>query len=181
MEMQVLHDENVDLDNLTDADKCELQLTKDKIKQLIELRATAYNNLAAAQMKTEAYDQALRSIDNVLQLDENNVKALYRKSKILREKGETEAAILVLKKGLKMDPTSRVIAQDLRYLEAKRQDELRKEKHLYQRMFETSPEKERAVRAKLAKKATYRKWAFGIAASVAVAAASALMYHMLNA
>lgn len=176
-EMQILNDENIDVSKLTDSEKVELQLTKDKIKKLIELRAAAYNNLAAAQMKTEAFDQALKSIDNVLQLDADNVKALFRKAKILRETGETEAAILVLKKALKLDASSRVIAQELRYLESKRLEERRKEKNMYQRMFETTPEKEREKRERVAKKAAYKKWALGV--GMAVAAASAVAYQML--
>ena len=80
---------------------------KNRIKQLIELRAVAFNNLAAAQMKTEAYDQALTSVNNSLQLNEKNVKALFRKSKILSIKGEIADAIEAMKAAVSLEPSSR--------------------------------------------------------------------------
>jgi len=179
-EMQLLNDESKTaavINDFTDDQKKELQSVKDKIREIIDLRKTAFNNLAAAQLKTEAFDAALKSIDNVLQLDTDNVKALYRKSKILKEKGETEAAQLVLKKALKLDPTSRVIQNDLKQLEAKRVVELKKERSMYQRMLQTSPEKEQAAREKVARKQTLNKWVL-IAGSIAVAAASAVAFAM---
>jgi FK506-binding protein 8 len=42
-----------------------------------------YNNLAAAQMKIKAYDTALQSVANVLRCQPKNVKALFRKGKVL--------------------------------------------------------------------------------------------------
>ena len=42
-----------------------------------------YNNLAAAQMKIKAYDAALQSVENVLRCQPNNVKAVFRKGKVL--------------------------------------------------------------------------------------------------
>ena len=39
--------------------------------------------MAVAQMKIEAYDVALKSLDNVLMCQKNNVKALFRKGKVI--------------------------------------------------------------------------------------------------
>jgi FK506-binding protein 8 len=50
---------------------------------LLEDRLKVYNNLAAAQMKIKAYDAALQSVENVLRYQTNNVKALFRKGKVL--------------------------------------------------------------------------------------------------
>lgn len=41
-----------------------------------------YNNMAAAQMKIQAWDQALKSLENVLNCQPNNIKALYRKGSV---------------------------------------------------------------------------------------------------
>lgn len=38
--------------------------------------------MAAAQMKIEAYEAALKSIEHVLRCQKDNVKAIYRKSKV---------------------------------------------------------------------------------------------------
>nr|CAX74525.1 hypotherical protein [Schistosoma japonicum] len=40
------------------------------------------NNLAAAQLKVEAFDAAIMSCDTVLQSDPQNIKALFRKGKV---------------------------------------------------------------------------------------------------
>lgn len=51
---------------------------------LMEDRMKVYNNLAAAQMKTQAYNAALESVENVLRCQPQNMKALFRKGNILR-------------------------------------------------------------------------------------------------
>lgn len=38
--------------------------------------------MAAAQMKVEAYEAALKSVDIVLRCQKDNVKAIYRKAKV---------------------------------------------------------------------------------------------------
>ena len=38
--------------------------------------------MAAAQMKIEAYDAALKSVEHVLRCQKDNVKAIYRKAKV---------------------------------------------------------------------------------------------------
>ncbi len=52
------------------------------MRQIWEDRLKVYNNLAAAQMKLEAFDSALRSVDCVLRCQPKNVKALFRKAKV---------------------------------------------------------------------------------------------------
>lgn len=42
-----------------------------------------YNNMAAADMKLELYDAALKCVDNVLMCQPQNVKALFRKAKVI--------------------------------------------------------------------------------------------------
>lgn len=55
----------------------------DKLQEILDDRLKVYNNMAAAQMKIEAYEAALKSVDNVLRCQKDNVKAIYRKSKVL--------------------------------------------------------------------------------------------------
>lgn len=51
------------------------------LQALLEDRTKVYNNLAAAQIKIEAYEAALESVENVLRCQPQNVKALFRKGK----------------------------------------------------------------------------------------------------
>jgi FK506-binding protein 8 len=60
-----------------------MQDTEEELRDLLEDRLKVYNNLAAAQMKIKAYDTALQSVENVLRCQPNNVKAVFRKGKVL--------------------------------------------------------------------------------------------------
>lgn len=60
-------------------------------------------------MKICAWDAALISIDAVLTCKPENVKALYRKGKILDMKGNVNSAIPLLQKAAILDPENRAI------------------------------------------------------------------------
>lgn len=173
-EMSIVHAEVEDGDGEKQKMLDEL---KPLVKRLVELRATAYNNLAAAQLKTNALEAALRSVNNSLQLDETNVKALYRKGKILGVRGELPEAIAVLNTALKIEPSSRLIQTELLALSAKRKVELTKEKKMYERMIGNDPKtKEANAREKASSSSKLIKWGL-VAGGVAVAAISAVAYR----
>lgn len=52
-----------------------------ELQILLEDRIKVHNNLAAALIKTEAYDAALENVEHVLRCQPQNVKALFRKGK----------------------------------------------------------------------------------------------------
>lgn len=107
------------------------------LQALLEDRMKVYNNLAAAQMKTEAYEAALKSVENVLRCQPKNVKALFRKGKILQYKGERAAAYTTLLQASKLDPDSKAIQQELAVLKEKTAKDARHEKNLYKKMLGT--------------------------------------------
>lgn len=106
-----------------------------QLQDLLEDRIKVYNNLAQAQMKIQAYDTALKSIDTVLQCQPNNVKALYRKGKILEAKSDVTQAINLLRKAATLDPDNKTIQNELSKLILKSKREARNEKDLYQKML----------------------------------------------
>lgn len=108
----------------------------EKVQKLVELRSTTYNNLAMAQMKIEDFNGALKSVDAVLDIQANNVKALFRKGKILAEKGELDQAMDNLRKALALEPENRAVALELAKYGSKRRDELVTERHLAKRMLQ---------------------------------------------
>uniref|UniRef100_A0A672PKE3 Uncharacterized protein n=1 Tax=Sinocyclocheilus grahami TaxID=75366 RepID=A0A672PKE3_SINGR len=73
-----------------------------------DYRVKCLNNLAAAQLKLGQSDEALHTSRDVLFLDPQNVKALFRKGKLLSDKGEYEEAMENLKKALKLEPSTKV-------------------------------------------------------------------------
>lgn len=94
-----------------------------------------YNNLAAAQTKIEAWEAAMKSVETVLRCQPNNVKALYRKGKILDAKGDTNEAIPIFQKAATLDPDNKTFQNELSKLILKRSREQRNEKNLYQKML----------------------------------------------
>lgn len=54
-----------------------------QLQELLEDRIKVYNNLAQAQMKICAFDAALNSIETVLKCQPQNIKALFRKGKVI--------------------------------------------------------------------------------------------------
>ena len=113
----------------------EMETTNAQLQELLEDRIKVYNNMAQAQMKIQAYDAALKSIDTVLQCQPNNVKALFRKGKILEGKADVAGAIPLLRKAATLDPENKSIQNELSRLILKSKREARNEKDLYQKML----------------------------------------------
>ncbi|XP_029991867.1 FKBP prolyl isomerase 16 isoform X2 [Sphaeramia orbicularis] len=82
-------------------------------EEMREYRVKCLNNLATAQLKLEQTDDALHTSRDVLTLEPNNVKALFRMGKLLSDKGEYKEAMEVLKKALKLEPTTKAIHIEL--------------------------------------------------------------------
>lgn len=57
----------------------------DEEEEVREYRVKCLNNLAAAQLKLEQYEEALSTSRDVLTLEHNNVKALFRTGKVRRD------------------------------------------------------------------------------------------------
>lgn len=113
----------------------EIEPTNAQLQELLEDRIKVYNNMAQAQMKIQAYEAALKSVDTVLQCQPNNVKALFRKGKILEGKADVAGAIPLLRKAATLDPENKSIQNELSRLILKSKREARNEKDLYQKML----------------------------------------------
>lgn len=98
------------------------------------LLVKCYNNLAAAQLKVEAFSAALKSCNSALSRDASNVKALFRKGKVLACQKEFAESQTYLKMALAIEPANKTIHQELAKLLARLQQEVQSEKAMYQRM-----------------------------------------------
>lgn len=141
------------------------------LQLLLDTRLKVYNNLTATQMKMEAYEAALKSVDFVLKVQPNNVKALYRKGKILACQGNVSEAVSVLKKALKLEPETKIIQQELSRLLVRKQKEDRAEKAMYKRMFGGSSAGGGTAQRGRSRGDKIRNWMF-VAGAVAAAAAA---------
>ncbi|XP_034390343.1 peptidyl-prolyl cis-trans isomerase FKBP8 isoform X1 [Cyclopterus lumpus] len=82
-------------------------------EEVRDYRVKCLNNLAAAQLKLERYDEALHTSRDVLTLEPNNVKSLFRMGKLQSDMGEYKEAMEVLKRALKLEPSTKAIHVEL--------------------------------------------------------------------
>jgi len=125
-----------------DDKEIEIEVAMDKynlpenLQDLINEKIKTYNNLAQAQIKLEAFDSALASLKNVLKLDPNNEKGLYRKSKALDAKGETELAIGTLRRITRLYSNNKLAQGDLTRLLGRQNAYNQKAKEMSKKMLE---------------------------------------------
>ncbi|XP_034940663.1 peptidyl-prolyl cis-trans isomerase FKBP8 [Chelonus insularis] len=108
------------------------------LEDFLQNRTKIYNNLAAAQLKTEAYEAALESVENVLRVEPENVKALYRKGCILQKKGEYTEAMNNFNEAARIDPESTAISHQIKLLKVKNAQSTASQRDLYRKMFGTT-------------------------------------------
>ena len=113
-----------------------------QVEAIIQERSQTYNNLAAAQLKMQAFDSALRSVEECLNLAPKNVKALFRRAKILVEKGDIEKAIGDLRLASELDPQSEAIEFELQRLNSKLARQNQEQRAMYRRMMKMDEEQQ---------------------------------------
>ncbi|XP_046856847.1 peptidyl-prolyl cis-trans isomerase FKBP8-like isoform X2 [Xenia sp. Carnegie-2017] len=102
-------------------------------KDIVELRIKCWNNISACHLKAKEYMAARNTCDLVLGVDPDNVKALFRKGKVLRLQGEYEDSFKILKKANDLDPSNNLI-RELYIVRQKYEESRQKERTMYQRM-----------------------------------------------
>ena len=101
---------------------------------VVELKVKCWNNISASHLRVQEYTSAKKACDSVLKVDPNNVKALFRKGKVLIAENEFEEALELLKKANSLDPENRLIRRELQVARQKCGESREKERSMYQRM-----------------------------------------------
>lgn len=153
-----------------------------ELQALLEDRMKVYNNLAAAQIKTQAYDAALESVDNVLRCQPQNVKALFRKGRILHLKGEHSLAYTTLLHAAKLEPETKAIQQELAIIKEKNLRDAQHEKNLYRKMLGTHKTNNTATKnAKNKEKSKLsNKFAWSLVGGAVATVAGILVFRLLS-
>ena len=103
-------------------------------EEVIEMKVKCHNNLSASQIKVNAYQAALQSCNTVLNLRNNNVKAMFRKAKCQEALGDAEEALKCLKQASMLDPNNKMIHGELIRLSKCVKKNKQKESDMYKRM-----------------------------------------------
>ncbi|KAG8594403.1 hypothetical protein GDO81_001190, partial [Engystomops pustulosus] len=112
-----------------------VDFTPDEENELLDVKMKCLNNLAASQLKLDHFEAALKSCNMVLEQQPENIKALFRKGKVLAQQGEYSEAIAILRKALKLEPTNKTIHAELSKLVKKHADQKIVETAMYRKML----------------------------------------------
>ncbi|CAF1401216.1 unnamed protein product, partial [Didymodactylos carnosus] len=125
---------------------------KDQLKLLKDCLILVQNNIGQANLLLKKYSPCIEALDRVLKLDENNVKAWYRKGRALFEQGSYDQAVPALRKALQLGPDDKKIVQDmLKECETKLTKYKENEKQFYQRMFQSQQQSSSKSKQKINK------------------------------
>ncbi|XP_038633558.1 peptidyl-prolyl cis-trans isomerase FKBP8 [Scyliorhinus canicula] len=112
-----------------------VDFAEEEEEELMAVKVKCLNNLAAAQLKLEHFEAALKSSEAALQHQPNNVKALFRKGKVLAVQGEYTEAIPVLRKASRLEPSNKAIQIELSQLLRKQSEQRSMEQAMYRKML----------------------------------------------
>lgn len=104
-------------------------------KQAKALKITCNLNNAACKLKLKDYKQAEKLCTKVLELDGNNVKALYRRAQAYIQLADLDLAERDIKKALEIDPDNREVKMEYRLLKEKVREYNKKDAQFYGQIF----------------------------------------------
>ncbi|KAH9513247.1 Peptidyl-prolyl cis-trans isomerase fkbp8 [Bulinus truncatus] len=142
---------------LVDAD-LNAGLDKTSHSILTDSSVKCFNNMAACQLKIDAYDAAIRSCEKVLAAEGNNVKALYRIGKAYGAKGEIEQAIEFMRRAIKLDPESKMLNQEMLNLVRRKNKETATERELYKKMLGVKTNEKTSDKKTVKNSGSFIKW-----------------------
>ncbi|CAB4056775.1 FKBP8 [Lepeophtheirus salmonis] len=127
---QILDDAEIDIEVPIERHTLPLPL-----QLLIKERINALNNLAQAQMKNNSWESSLATLNQVLRLDPNNEKALFRKSKVFLQQGRESEAIGLLRRVTRLYTRNTVAKSELNKLLENRKKSRIHEERLSKKML----------------------------------------------
>ncbi|XP_018301096.1 peptidyl-prolyl cis-trans isomerase FKBP4 [Mycetomoellerius zeteki] len=115
----------------------DLKLDKQLEYNINNLRLALYNNMAICQLKRKNYQHVITLCTKVLNKDENNVKALYRRGVAYGNIGDNENATADLKAVLTLESTNHSAKEQFEVYNSRLQESLQRNKDMMRRMFKT--------------------------------------------
>jgi len=111
-------------------------LKEDQKKIAESLKIPCYLNIAACKLKIGDYQDVIKNCDDVLKVQPDNVKALFRKGQALNTLDVWDEAKQLLSRALELDPQNTDVKKELAILKQKRQQQDQKDKKVFGGLFE---------------------------------------------
>lgn len=109
-------------------------------QQLTTIRFSLHSNSALLQIKVNAFDDALKSASNAIELDKipdaDRAKAYFRKALANVSLKDDDQALEDLEAALKLAPSDAAIKKELGIVKKKRADQEKKDKAAYKKFFD---------------------------------------------
>jgi len=115
----------------------DLELDKQLEYNIDNLRLALYNNMAMCHLKQENYQHVVTLCTKILDKDENNVKALYRRGVAYGNMGDNEKAVADLKAILTLESSNQSAREQFDIYNTRLQESIKRNKDMVRRMFKT--------------------------------------------
>jgi len=116
--------------------KANLYLPENKSQiEIQELEQSILLNIAASGLKIKDYNSVISACTKVLAKSSDNVKALFRCGQAYLESGDANKARGLLERAQQLDPTDKSIAAQFKSIKQKDEEQKKKEKQMYSKMF----------------------------------------------
>merc|ERR1712025_304001 len=119
----------------------ESDLKKEELKdeekaEIKKNQASCHSNTALCKLKLKQFADCIESCDKALEIEPENVKAIYRRGQAHAYNGNNPSALVDLKEAAKLSPEDKQIAKMVEVIKKRLRLEKKKEKDLYRGMFE---------------------------------------------
>jgi len=94
------------------------QLSSGQEKEIQALNMAIHLNMALCHLKQNKLDRVVDDCNKVLQLDSNNIKALFRRGQAYLQLRDSDKAAEDLNKAASLDPADKAIQAEIRRLKA---------------------------------------------------------------
>ncbi|KYR01422.1 Rho GTPase [Tieghemostelium lacteum] len=111
-------------------------LPEDKELELKQLNTVLSNNIAVCNIKLNNFSRAIEILDEVLQNEPNNIKALFRRGKSYSQLKNFLQAEQDLEKALQLSPGDKEIIQELKILNQRSASFKKQESQAYSKIFD---------------------------------------------
>jgi len=112
------------------------------------LKLAGHLNCAACYLKMAAYLKCIDECAKALDIDPDNVKALFRRGSARLKIGDTDLAHKDLLHAVKFDPNNKNLRELLKEANYRVKTQKKKEKHIYANMFQRFAEEDKKLEAK---------------------------------
>jgi len=115
----------------------DLKLEKQLESDIRYLRLILYNNMAMCQLSQKNYEHVVSLCSKVLDRDQNNVKALYRRGMAHGNMMNNEKAVTDLKAALILEPNNCAVKEQFKIYNSKLQESIQRSNEMVKRMFKS--------------------------------------------